>query len=693
MVRGALGSMGAGNTSVLMQLLVGMLDAALARQQDTVPAQRRVAVALKVDEAPLVLNRGFAETLALKRSAGLETVACWQTDAQWTDREVREQLDALFAHRVYFATASVRDARASASLMMAEFSDTVRPEMRGLSALGHPDARLHLPKHHAIASWVAPRGRQAPFVAQTIPLRVDHERLRLHAERQAERGGRYLADLSQPHWERAERQSGSDAPRGSDAARTRGSTESDAESVELGDPGRGEERGGGGRGEEGGGGRGGGRVGPPRGERRERARSRSSAPTRPLAAPRDRRGELRRAGRPRRRAPPALGPGRRPRPAPLEPDPLDLEILALVAGVRHVLTQPDPSPLQPPAGAHHHPAAPQAPLRRGARGALPVPPRRWGRGADVLRDRSSRARAAGGAQRLDVAAEREVNEDASTPPPNPPPSVQRPVSRCRAPVVLARPVAGDRRLRQARHDVHVTGWALALERALGGAALKLRGREESALSPPLRSTPAGRVAIGPADLRLPGGRAPHDFLRTDPAGARVEVERFETVRPDASVDAVGRGGSQGRGCACSSSATTASPLGSHACRRRSSSATTTCSAGWSVCAPRFAPPRRGAGRSWCSSAATATARGSAHGGPTTAERVPGIRRRVPARLGVPRTRRGSCSHPSATSTRACCSPTASPACPPRCARRPRGPRRSRGRVRAADVAHAVTVRR
>ena len=118
-VKGALGAMGAGNTSVLMQLLVGMLDAALARQQDLVPADERVAVALKVDEAPLVLNRGFAETMALKRSAGLETVACWQTDAQWTDREVREQLDALFAHRVYFATASARDARAAVALTMA----------------------------------------------------------------------------------------------------------------------------------------------------------------------------------------------------------------------------------------------------------------------------------------------------------------------------------------------------------------------------------------------------------------------------------------------------------------------------------------------------------------------------------------------------------------------------------------------
>ena len=204
-VKGALGVMGAGNTSVLMQLLVGMLDAALARQQDLVPEAQRMTVALKVDEAPLVLNRGFAETMALKRSAGLETVACWQTEAQWTEREVRDQLDALFAHRVYFATASVRDARASVELTMAEFSDTVRPGIEHLSALGHPDARLHLPRHHAIVSWSTPEGRQSAFVAETIPLRVDPERVALHAARQAARGGRYRTDLRQPHWDREPR--------------------------------------------------------------------------------------------------------------------------------------------------------------------------------------------------------------------------------------------------------------------------------------------------------------------------------------------------------------------------------------------------------------------------------------------------------------------------------------------------------
>src|SRR5207302_11365690 len=93
----------------------------------------------------------------------------------------------------------------------------------------------------------------------------------------------------------------------------------------------------------------------------------------------------------------------------------------------------------------------------------------------------------------------------------------------------------ERRLRQARHDVHVTGWALALDRVVGGGST-VRGSAESALSPPERSSAGRRTVFGPADLRLPGGRAPHDFLRTDAAGERVDVERFETVRPDAIVE-------------------------------------------------------------------------------------------------------------------------------------------------------------
>jgi hypothetical protein len=94
----------------------------------------------------------------------------------------------------------------------------------------------------------------------------------------------------------------------------------------------------------------------------------------------------------------------------------------------------------------------------------------------------------------------------------------------------------ERRLGRARHDVHVAGCVLAFERALGGACSRFRGSEQSVISPPPRSGTDGRPVLCPRDLRLPGGRAPHDFLRTDAAGGRAEVERFETVRPDAIIE-------------------------------------------------------------------------------------------------------------------------------------------------------------
>jgi Replication-relaxation len=465
-VKGALGAMGAGNTSVLMQLLVGMLDAALARQQDLVPAHERVAVALKVDEAPLVLNRGFAETMALKRSAGLETVACWQTDAQWTDVQVRDQLDALFAHRVYFATASTRDARAAAGLTMAEFSDTVRPRTEHLSSLGHPDVRLRLPKHHAIASWTTPDGRQSPFIAQTIPLRVDQQRLRLHAARQIERGGRHHSDLRQPHWDRS--------------------------------------------------------PGVPRSDRARQIRQPSTVSTRVRA------GEGRAASLPAMpaesyrelveldRAHSVRWAKRLQSPAALDADPLDLEMLALISSMRHVLT----SQLHRRFNPERAVTTTQRRLKRLSDGGLVERfqfHRRDGGGVPmcyVITAAGVELLAAGG--RLEAQSDDRAGTSALHGAP----------SR----------TSGERRLRQARQDAHVAGWALALARLDGGAGARLRGPAGSVLSPPSRSTHDGKAALGPGQLRLPGARTPHDFLRTLADGERVEVERFETIRPGATVE-------------------------------------------------------------------------------------------------------------------------------------------------------------
>ncbi len=609
-VKGALGAMGAGNTSVLMQLLVGMLDAALARQQDTVPASERVAVALKVDEAPLVLNRGFAETLALKRSAGLETVACWQSDSQWTDREVRAQLDALFAHRVYFATASVHDARDAASLMMAEYSDTVRPNITGLSALGRPDARLHLPKHHAIISWVAPEGRQAPFIASTIPLRIDAERLAWHAARQAERGGRHVTDLRQPHWERREADPGREGDgRGSggivragglgnepaggwpkrgcspeaSVSRLRSSMPRHGGGCETGEQHRGREVT-----------KDGAETSPPCDiDTGSTARvGEGSCPPRGAGVGIGQQAQA--VGAAGRRegdagAPPLpdtaaesyaelvdLDAAHRVRwahsveaPRPLEPDPLDLEILALVASMSHVLTSQLHRRFNPRRAA----TTTQRRLKRLSDAGLVERfqfHRRDGGGAPMCYVIAALGLELLGAHgRLDTLAERAVNEARDPSPKSksflpasltPPPSSSQPArgdrrlrqARCEvqssdparrsASPSSSVPVTGDRRLRQARHEVHVTGWALALERTLGAGALRLRGPGESVLSPPLRSTSTGRVAIGPGELRLPGGRVAHDFLRTDACGVRAEIERFETVRPDASIELAEAGG-------------------------------------------------------------------------------------------------------------------------------------------------------
>jgi hypothetical protein len=454
-VKGALGGMGAGNTSVLMQLLVGMLDAALARQQDLIAADRRVSVALKVDEAPLVLNRGFAETMALKRSAGLETVACWQSDAQWIDRDVREQLDALFAHRVYFATASTRDARSAVGLTMAEFSDTVRPRVEHLGVLGRPDARLHLPRHHAIASWATPRGRQAAFIGETIPLRVDRERIALHAARQAQRGGRHLADLRQPHWQREDRPASHEpAEAGGSAERLPRPPDTPAESY---------------------------------GELVDLDLAHSVRWAKPTAST-----------------------------SAVDPDGLDLEMLELIFRFRHVLSS-------------------QLHRRFNRERAITTTQRRLKRLSDggLVERFQFHRRDGGGVPMCYVltAAGRELLRTAGR--------VDTPAESDRS--IAPRNVGGSgaqelQRLRSARHDVHVCGSALAIVSALSDGEPRLRGRDEAALSPPTRAGASGRLALGPADLQLPGGRVPHDFLRADRAGGEREVDRFETVRPDAVVE-------------------------------------------------------------------------------------------------------------------------------------------------------------
>ncbi len=529
-VKGALGVMGAGNTSVLMQLLTGMLDAALARRQDGFAAEQRVAVALKVDEAPLVLNRGFAETMALKRSAGLETVACWQTDAQWIDRDMRSQLDALFAHRVYFATASVEDSRDAASLMMAEFSDTVRPGIRNLSTLGRPDVRLHLPRHSAIASWVTAEGRQAPFVAQTLPLRVDEQRLAFHAARQAERGGRYLRDLSQPHWERtgrerAKQRASQDRPARGVSAVTVASTGAPAPALSPARtsgsaliP-----------------------ASPPASASSQASASDSAATASPSTGARvstpvatptsgsvDGSGSSQVASRPadsyseladvsaahrvRWAKPPVVT-------IALDLEPLDIEVLALLASLRHVLSSQIHRRFNPGRAA----TTTQRRLKRLSDAGLVARfqlHRRDGGGIPMCYSITPVGR-----ELLTTHGHSSTGR-----------FLRGGVSDRNDPITSSsKRQTDDQLLQQVRHDVRVAGWTFAVERALSERPLELRGPEDSAITPRKRLKSGDGPMLALCDLCLPGGRTPHDFMRTLEDGSRVEVEHFQSVRPDVTL--------------------------------------------------------------------------------------------------------------------------------------------------------------
>lgn len=532
-VKGAT-SVGQGNIAVLMQLLVGMLDAALSRQQDRVPAAERVAVALKIDEAPLVINRGFAQTMAIKRSAGLETVACWQMDSQWTDRDIRDQLDALFAHRVYFATASADDARRAASLMMAAYTDQVHADDVDIPVLARPDARLHLPKHHAICSWVTAAGRQPPFLAATVPLPVDADRIAHHHARQAERGGRPLESFRQAHWDRTAGPpvaaaevpaadvsavpGGATRPRGGHVTDPTGDRESDdfAELRDLlrgevaaraaaptagpapvaGDPrpttaGTGPDR--------------------PRPRRAaadpEQHRGRGpSGPVGPAATAPDSYTELVTVDEATRVAWP-----RRTETRPATPEPIDLEIIAWLADVRFALA----TQLHRRFFAERSYSTTQRRMRRMSQAG-------WVRRFQFFRE--------SGASSALVYLVTEEGIAAARGAVGPRGAYLDPRREWSA------PGTEDPAMRRARHDLHVNAWVLAAQALLGDTVRSVRGPRGSHVAPPARTVSGERIAYGPGDLRLPGGRTPHGFLRTDLHRRRVDVERFRAIEPDATLE-------------------------------------------------------------------------------------------------------------------------------------------------------------
>src|SRR5215211_6426 len=197
-VDGRMGTFGAGNCRVMMQFILALVYGALQRQQQ-LPEGERARVALKVDEAHLILNESFANALATLRSAGLEVVAAWQYGEQIQDRKIRGGMLSLLRQRSIFSLGEADDARELADVAMDLYTDVIRAdrETRANVRFG-PDTLFNLPNHHAVCSWLSGGERVPAFVAETYPLHADSPLIAHHRRAQRERGAGVPAELAHP---------------------------------------------------------------------------------------------------------------------------------------------------------------------------------------------------------------------------------------------------------------------------------------------------------------------------------------------------------------------------------------------------------------------------------------------------------------------------------------------------------------
>ena len=187
-VDGKMGTFGADNCRVMMQFILNTLYGALQRQQQ-LPEHERARVALKVDEAHLVINESFADALATLRSAGLEVVAAWQYGEQIQDPKIRAGLLSLLRQRCMFSMGEAQDAREMSSIAMAVYADVIHADAQSQANLRvSPDTIFNLPNHHAVCSWISEGARVPAFIARTLKLETDDDVVRHHREAQRERG-------------------------------------------------------------------------------------------------------------------------------------------------------------------------------------------------------------------------------------------------------------------------------------------------------------------------------------------------------------------------------------------------------------------------------------------------------------------------------------------------------------------------
>ena len=104
----------------------------------------------------------------------------------------------LLRHRFVFSVAD-DDARQLADMLQTVYADVIRDDQAARQRTRiTPDALMHLPNYHAACSWIADGARVRSFVAQTLPMAHDDERIERHLDAQRERGAHYPGPIPPP---------------------------------------------------------------------------------------------------------------------------------------------------------------------------------------------------------------------------------------------------------------------------------------------------------------------------------------------------------------------------------------------------------------------------------------------------------------------------------------------------------------
>ena len=196
-VSGAVGSFGEGSARVLLQFILHMVHRALIRQQE-LPEPERARLALKVDEGHLLFSPTFARMLALDRSAGLECMAAWQSLSQIENRDLRATILDLLRHHFVFSVGA-DDARELSNVLQTVYADVQRDDQAARArARITPDALMHLPNFHAACSWIVDGARVPSFLATTLEMKEDKQRIDAHLQAQRARGAHYPGPIPPP---------------------------------------------------------------------------------------------------------------------------------------------------------------------------------------------------------------------------------------------------------------------------------------------------------------------------------------------------------------------------------------------------------------------------------------------------------------------------------------------------------------